>query len=424
MKKTLLSLHWLLINTTILYSQAIRDTVSIGAGYANQVWYSLENNEQGSAPKNNWDLAFDVSAYGSSISINSVNGVNLWLYPHGNATAWSSVDTSGYTSWNTKRWNSDTSWTYGAFDRYRNTSNPFDLGWGIYSPTTHVVTGDSIYIIKLANGQFRKLMIQSLASGTYTFKYANIDGSNEQTTTITKSAYSTKNLVYYSIQNNTIIDREPASANWDLCFTQYSAYLSSTFPAYTVTGVLHNKGIKAAKAHPVPDSSTYTNYSAHTFKTAINTIGYDWKYFAGGTFRIEDSTVYFIRRTNGDIWKLYFVGFGGSANGNSIFVKQKLNTSTTSIIKDDLTTVSSFALYPNPASSSEKVNLIYDLNISANNIDVFINDLSGNLVHQQKLLNTSDLNVYQLELTNLSKGMYIVTFRNQDISLQQKLIIH
>lgn len=39
-------------------AQAVIDTVSIGANYTNQVWYSLQNDEQGSSAKNNWDLAF------------------------------------------------------------------------------------------------------------------------------------------------------------------------------------------------------------------------------------------------------------------------------------------------------------------------------------------------------------------------------
>lgn len=136
------------------HSQTIIDTVSTGATYANQVWYSLANDNQNSAPKNNWDLAFDVSGQGSTILINSITGTTLWNYPSADTSGWNSIDTSGINTWS-KRWNSDTSWAMGAIGRYASLTNANDLDWGIYSQITHDVTGDSLYVIKLANGSYK-----------------------------------------------------------------------------------------------------------------------------------------------------------------------------------------------------------------------------------------------------------------------------
>mgnify|MGYP000318106146 CR=1 FL=1 len=116
MKKQLLSVLALAMTATTVNAQVVHDSVKLDAGYAKQVWYSLQNDEQGSAPKNEWDLAFDVVDITSSIRINSESGVMLWNYPKGDISAWSSVDTNGLSTWDA-RYNSDTSWGLGAMGR-------------------------------------------------------------------------------------------------------------------------------------------------------------------------------------------------------------------------------------------------------------------------------------------------------------------
>jgi hypothetical protein len=59
MKKTILA-SLLAAGFINANAQAVTDTVAVGASYANHVWYSLANDEQGNAPKNNWDIAFDA----------------------------------------------------------------------------------------------------------------------------------------------------------------------------------------------------------------------------------------------------------------------------------------------------------------------------------------------------------------------------
>lgn len=397
-------------------AQAVLDTVFTGAGYANQVWYSLQNDNQGSAAKGNWDLAFDASGFGSSIHVNTVGGAVLWLYRKGDTAKWSSIDTSGIETW-TKVYNSDTSWSLGAFDQGMILSNPNDLGWGVYNSTTHIVTGDSLYIIKLGNGAYKKLWIESLSGGAYYFKYADLNGSNEKSGSIPKSTYTGKNFAYYSLQNNTALDREPVSVSWDLVFGQYNTFIPTP---YVVTGILHNKGVRTAQAKPVSDPATYINWSGHTYRTAINEIGYDWKVFSG-TFVIEDSLVYFVRTRAGDLWKLIPTGFGGSANGGYMFSKEKLQSAK---VKDAAgNTFASLSVYPNP-SSGNNVSVVYDFENRVTAAQISVSDLNGKQVFTDRLDNNAGLHLYTLKTESFNKGIYVVSILFDGKKTQQKLIVN
>ena len=194
MKKSLLILTITLISFT--YSAQVYDSVFLQSGYTNQSYYNLNSGEVANVDNENWDLAFSLSAYGSSIRINGKTGTELYVYPNGDTSSWSSVDISGIASW-TKLYDSDTSWSLGAFDASANPGNPLDLGWGVYNTVTHHILGDSLHVIKLSNGDYKKLQVMKLAGGTYEFRYANIDGSNEVNTSVSKSSFTNKNFGYY-----------------------------------------------------------------------------------------------------------------------------------------------------------------------------------------------------------------------------------
>ncbi|MBI4929315.1 MAG: T9SS type A sorting domain-containing protein [Bacteroidetes bacterium] len=413
MKKSIL----LLACVSFVYTsnaQVIIDTVSIGTGYANQKWYSLQNDEQGSAPKNNWDIAFDAGGQGASIHINSVTGTKLWLYPGADTSGWATLDTAGLSTW-IARYNSDTSWSVGAFNQPLS-SNPYDLGWGIYSTITHYVTGDSLYVIKLASGTYKKIWIKLLANGVYTFRYANLSGTSDTTAQLTKSLYTGKNFAYYSLQNNLALDREPLSANWDLLFTQYTAFIPSP---YTVSGILHNAGVTTAHIEPIANPNTYSNWSGQTYNTAINEIGYDWKTFTT-SYVIDDSLVYFIKTKTGDVWKVIPTGFGGSSTGNYIFSKEKV--SSVGIANVNGNSLGTLVLYPNPASG-ENTTVIYSFESSVSSAIIKIYDLSGKSVYSENLRANTGLNTYKLNTSMFNAGMYFVTVECDGNKLQQKLIV-
>lgn len=411
MKKAIL-FAYAVIAFAYTQAQTIIDTVSIGTGYTNQVWYSLQNDEQGSSAKNNWDLGFSTAGQGSNILINSVTGVKLWKYPNSDTSGWVTLDTTGLSTW-TALYNSDTSWAYGAF-KQNLSGNPYDVGWGIYDPNTHYVWGDSLYIIKLANGSYKKLWIVSLISGTYTFRYANLDGSNDTTVSLTKSTYTGKNFGYYSIQNNAALDREPLAANWDLLFTQYTGFIPQP---YNVTGVLSNMGVTVAEASGV-DVNTVT-WTSYTFNTAMNEIGYDWKTYTG-SWTIEDSLAYFVKDKTGNIWKVIFTGFGGSANGNFIFTKEKV--SSVGITEANENSIGTLSIYPNPSNGND-ISIIYNLEKSVSSANLAIYDLLGRKLHSENLNNTQGFYQHKISNQNFSSGIYIVTVEFDGKAVQQKLVI-
>lgn len=394
-------------------SAQVNDSVLTGAGYANQVWYSLQNDEQGTAAKNNWDLAFNLKDVNAPIHINTVTGTTLWNYPNADTSGWSTVDTTGINTWS-KRYNSDTSWALGAMGNYADPANPFDLDWGIYDMTTHFVTGDSLYIIRLASGDYKKLWIKSLISGVFTFRYADLNGSNEQTKTIAKTDYAGRNFAYFSIQNNAPLNREPDATNWDLLFTQYTDMTL----VYTVTGVLHNRGVRVAQAGNLANKLTYNNWQAHAYSSAINEIGYDWKRFTGTTYKIQDSLAYFVRVAGGDIWKMIFTGFA-SADGKFVFSKQKLATTSVGTVPGAAD--ASFAVYPNPAAGNA-VTVVYDFE-QAVSARLTVTDMAGRVVHTAPLQQQAGLHQYQLPVTGWTTGVYLVGVDTGKDRMVQKLII-
>lgn len=413
MKKYYITLG--LITTVLLaQSQVVTDTVSLGAGYADQVWYSLENGVQGSAPKDNWDIAFCADLMDASIIINSAAEVTLWLYPHSDTSGWETVDTTGMTSW-TPRYNSDTSWSLGAFNLPLS-SNPFDMGWGIYNTATHYVTGDSLYIIRLTNGDYKKLWLQQLADGAYDFKYANLDGSSLQNASIVKADYTGINFIYYSMQTNTVIDREPVSADWDLLFTQYTAFIPTP---YNVTGVLTNYGVTVADVRGIADPETYNDYASQAFLTPINTIGYDWKTYSGA-WGIEDSLLYFVKSNTGDIWKVVFTGFDGSSSGSSSFAKEKLATTAITDIQGEA--LANLAVYPNPAKGVY-VNAVYNFENAVSSAVLSVIDITGKHIYSGALETTAGMHSAALPVSGMEAGIYFVIIEFDGNRIQQKLMI-
>jgi len=417
MKKSILTSIFVL---TLLsgFTQMQNDIVSLTAGYSNQTWYSLENGEIGSEPKDNWDIAFDVSAFGTSIHINSITGTTLYTYPLGNTSAWATIDTAGISTWTTS-YNSEITWAIGAFDQGVDSNNPFDVGWGIYNTITHVVTGDSLFVIKLSNGEYKKLWINNLAGGGYNFQYADLNGDNAHSHFLSKADHAGKNFGYYSLQNNAAVDREPAiSSAWDLLFTQYTSFIPVP---YTVAGVLSNKGVLVAQATEIADVENYNEWSSHDLNTDINTIGYDWKAFTGGVWAMEESWVYFVQSRPGDIWKVIFTDFGGSANGNYVFSKEKLSTVGINDTHNEQS--ASMAVYPNPVSNSETVSIIYSLQNAVYQGDLSIHDTTGRNIYSSTLNKTAGLHTYPLQTSDFNSGMYIVSILVDGQILQQKLVI-
>lgn len=417
MKKITISLLSIAFGSSLFAQTEVLDTVSLGAGYANQKWYSLQNDEQGTQPKDNWDLGFEITGFSASIIANTQKA-NFMVYkaPYSIGN-FNTIDTAGISGWPTA-YNADTAWTLGALNKGIDPANGFDLGWGVYDMGTHFVNGDSCFVVKLSATSYKKLKIDNLGNGIYNFTYANIDGSDSHSYALAKAGYSTKNFGYYDMTNNIELDREPATANWDLTFVKYTTFIPQ---AYGVTGVLSNKGVKVAEADAVPDAATYTDYSSHTFVTTMNEIGYDWKTFnmSTGAYEVSANTCYFVQTVSGSIWRVRFTGFGGSANGNFMFGKELL--ATAGITDPAGSVISQFSLYPNPVGN-DNLNILFASNQQVNNVTLQVMDITGKVISTDRLDLTAGFNQYSAPVSSLSSGIYMVRLSGEGFTAVQKFV--
>jgi hypothetical protein len=264
---------------------------------------------------------------------------------------------------------------------------------------THAVTGDSLYFIKLPNNTWKKIWIQVLQNGVYTFVHANLDGSSETSVNINKQDFQGKNFGYYSFATNSSLDLEPNKYTWDLLFSQYMSSMPLT---YKVTGVLANDSVFTAKAYPV-DVNTVTPWGLN-FNNYSNNIGYTWKTFDlnSNQWMIEDSTVYYVYGRSGGLWKLVFTYFSGASSGTFEFYKEFI--SSTGINE----TASSILLsaYPNPASDLIQLTLYVEK--PAKDDLIMITDMRGVLVKQIALDQQSGLFTQAVSVDNLPTGIYNV----------------
>jgi len=289
-------------------------SISLGAGYANEIYCRLNDGLITTVPRNNWDIAFSVSPREAAILANSTSGVILKAYPVSSGWNWSDpIDTIGYSSWTTL-YNSDTTWTEGAFNM--NATGHPNYGWGLYDINTHNLTGISLYIIKTRNESFKKIWIMNKISAEqkYSFRYSDLDGSNEKTINL-DLAGSTKNFVYYSVDTDEEVDREPDKDKWDILFTKWIDKSIN----YPVTGVLQNIGVSAQESTDTDPMSKV--FPATGFLTDISTIGSDWKIINMDTYQytIDETRVFFVKDLKGDVYRIKFKTFDGSTTGNLTF---------------------------------------------------------------------------------------------------------
>ncbi|NJK87277.1 MAG: hypothetical protein HC906_16150 [Bacteroidales bacterium] len=123
-------------------TESVIDSVSLGTGYANDVFYNLTDGSDETALRNTWDIGFRTKAFSSSIIINSGAGVELYEISK-DTNDWNNpVDTSGLQNWE-KLNNSLEDWEVGAFSA--NMTNHPDYGWGKYNDLTHDLFGSAIF---------------------------------------------------------------------------------------------------------------------------------------------------------------------------------------------------------------------------------------------------------------------------------------
>lgn len=390
------------------------DTIYMGASYKNEVYYSMSAGNQGAVDRKLWDIAFRANWMSASILTNDGSGVELYTYPKSDTSGWLAVDTTGIKNWK-KMVNSTTDWETGAF--CQNQINHPDYGWGIYNGVTHSVVGDSLFIIKLLDGSFRKLwIIQKISSdNVFEFRFAKLDGTDDTKTSVDCAPFTAKNFVGYSIITKQVVDFEPViSSKWDILFTRYM-YTYPDGVQYLVTGVLSNYKVKVTKLEHVSTDTIVAGLPA--MDGSRSPIGWEWKTF-NGSFKVTDSLVYFVQDVSGTIYRLIFKEFKGSSTGR-IVLEKRLNsfTGVNEISKSGFNA----AVYPNPVN--DVMNLVLNPGKSRLAI-VSILDMSGRTVLSKRFdVQTEELSTLKIPVSGLPSGIYMVKVQSGTNVISRKVVV-
>lgn len=404
------------------------DSVSIAPGYTSTVFYGLSAGQKTTCSNSNWHIAVTVRATqfpssplgGTTIRLNEGNGTTVRYVPNADIAAFNTtLDTTGYKSW-TKLHDSDTKLDEGALNTLRNTANLFDFGWGDYSSNTHNVTGDSLFLFELPNGDLKKLYIQDLVYDTaWIIQYANIDNTSPVTLTINKPDYAGKNFVYVNLETGAVEDKEPLSAYWDLQFTKYAATDVLPDTVYPVTGVLANKGRNIARAANVGDLIN-VNYAGYTPSTDMNEIGWNWKNYdnVNMVYTVQDSLAYFVWANGGSVYKIVFTEFGGPANGNIFFYRENVSggTGIGNVLSADFV----IAVFPNPAVNT--INLAIETTENQL-VNITITDLNGRQVMQTSAQAQQGAGLISVPVNNLPAGMYLLSATAGQLTNVSRIVV-
>ena len=399
---------FLLVQST--YSQETTVNLSLGAGYANQVYYKLNTKTETSVAANSWDLAFfRASNMNHGIRVN--DGIGLEVFEAANeATKWGAINITNEASWS-KLYNSDAERINGAFMKGSAT-----YGWGEYNSTTHHITGTIIYVLKYTDGSYKKFICEDFYGG-YTIKYASWDGSDwseDKSAVIANSNNSENTYNYFSLQSDSEVIVEPAVSDWDFVFTKYYTDVQNT--KYNVTGILSSDNITVATA--AGDATNSLSYSE-----AINTIGYNWKSLNYTTYAYEvDSDLkFYVKDKDEKIYKLYFTQFEGGSTGNLAFNFEDV-TQTLGI--EEVGESIAFGIYPNPVRSDKKINIIFDVNkINKNENKIEIYNLSGQRVLKTSVSNSLGFYDKEINLNDLNSGIYMLKFTSGNYQKTKKIVI-
>lgn len=386
--------------------------ISTGSGYSQQAYISLSQNTQTQVSNTAWDIEFDISSQQTAgVFMNESGGLvngqaapRLMVYD-AKVTAFDNIPVID-TFLNYELLNLELSWKNdGAFNVSRSKTNPFDFGWGVYNPAKFQVDGTKVFVIAKRNGSYIKFMINKLDAVGYTFTYANLDGSNSKTITLKKADYAGKSLVHFSFDKNDFVSVFPAYPV-DLIYQRYVTQLydpaSSSYINYTLTGILNGPDVKAAKIFTTDQAGAKFVQYKDSLKTELDIIGHDWKYFGGASWEVPMDRVYFVKTANGEVYKIYFIGFEGSSTGTAVFAKELIVATATNEFDVN---ASKLSVYPNP--TVQNFEILLDNSIDEN-VDIQLYTADNQFVWKHNYQIPSGLNVIREQVGDMPSGVYFL----------------
>lgn len=285
--------------------------VELGENYRKKVYFDMETkSDVKTVNPHGWDLAFECAPNKYGVFLNYANGT-----PFGYVVK--DLDFNRVTSASianlTKIYDGNTG----------DSKNTVVGEWGKFEIGQKPESYKMTYVIDRGvdgnTGEplgIKKFQIQNfyLDKGSYHIKYSNLDNSDYREAIIKKDPQY--NFVYFSFLEQDVVDQEPVKTSWDFVFTRYSTRVDDLIQ-YSVVGILNNPSMNLAVA---VDSSNLNYNSSFSSDFLVNlkyssnqdAIGYSWKTYpyssnpTGGTYKIETSRMYFIKKDNTKLYKLKF----------------------------------------------------------------------------------------------------------------------
>ncbi|MCO5261169.1 MAG: hypothetical protein M9916_13600 [Crocinitomicaceae bacterium] len=273
----------------------VSETIDLTSNYSRIVYYDLETQSIiGESDMLKWDLGF--SCYSGTPYI-VMNSAKLML-------------TSRITN--------------KTFEQVTNTASFSNNSYADY-PNGHIdslaIREATIFVFDRgydADGNELGFFKMELLEHTNTYfkgRFANLNGSNEQTITIQKDP--TYNLVYMKWNQSGAIETptiEPPKDTWDFVLTQYTEiFYEPDFIPYRVVGTLINRyNTTNLFVHDKDFNEINLNYAENTsLKTKLDEIGITWKkfYIDENYYEIFYTNSYIIKTSEGNYFKIRFIDF-------------------------------------------------------------------------------------------------------------------
>ena len=298
---------------------------SMGLNYDNQVYVDFETGNQKVVPYRSYDLAFEASANGFRVYLNT--GKFMFVANTG-ASEITIADSTGH-EWKTEKDNLyDDSTAFGFW---------VDAGMQSYNQVYVVDRGRTEHF---GSARWRKLQLLEVTPTEYHIRFSLYNNTQVTDFTIPKNAdYS---LMYFSFENGgKMVDVAPKKNEWDLVFTKYthtydSEPVTSPYRYYLVSGALLNRWSDNENAIVKKDSTygylpfneiTSSHIGNFSYNKNAGQIGFAWKEFTFNVgYFIYDDRFYMLKDPSGYYYKIRFLDFYDALGnkGTASFEYQRL----------------------------------------------------------------------------------------------------
>jgi hypothetical protein len=404
MKKIYLLIAVICICNNVTKAQTwITDSVSMGTGRINDIYYHMGNGVVKTVGNKNWFLALGTASQQAGAYINSANGVACFN-PHKGLMDWATI-TMADTATSTEQINSDSNWTNGALNRGKQAGQQFDYGFGKYNSTLHTVIGDSIFIIRQGSSYYKLRIDSVFGQNSYAVTIGGLSLPIPSTQYIFNKApkFGASNFIYVNATSMGLVDtaREPAQGTWDFVITEYKTNIAGT--PYLVVGALSDgSGSEVFRAQGISANVAAANYTTATYEKYTNMIGYDWKVFNGSTYDYDSLNSYLVHSNDGSFYQIQFNGYVKS-NGYVAFNKRKIGAPTAIDQINNIAT--SIGVYPNPTAQDAMLTLESK---EATDVVISITDMHGKTIQSFTKNIQKGTNVYTIPTQQLASGNYAI----------------